>query len=87
MLILVFVLLARLRVLTGHGVRYVTDPVLWGVGLAIWVLGLGLAVWARIYLGRNWGMPASLKERAPSWSHPARTRRSGTRFTPASCWR
>jgi hypothetical protein len=59
MLILVVVLLVRLRVLKGHGVGYVRDPVLWGVGLAIWILGLGLAVWARIYLGRNWGMPAS----------------------------
>ena len=61
-LILVVVLLVRLRVLNGHGVGYVRDPVLWGVGLAIWVLGLGLAVWARIYLGRNWGMPTSTKE-------------------------
>ena len=61
-LILVVVLLVRLRVLKGHGVGYVRDPVLWGVGLAIWVLGLGLAVWARIYLGRNWGMPTSTKE-------------------------
>ena len=51
-LILVVVLLVRLRVLKGHGVGYVRDPVLWGVGIAIWVLGLGLAVWARIYLGR-----------------------------------
>src|SRR5580698_6694518 len=49
-LILVVVLLVRLRVLRGHGVGYVRDPVLWGVGLAIWVVGLGLAVWARIYL-------------------------------------
>jgi protein-S-isoprenylcysteine O-methyltransferase Ste14 len=31
-------------------------------GDPIWVLGLGLAVWARIYLGRNWGMPTSTKE-------------------------
>ena len=61
-LILVVVLLVRLRVLEGHGVGYVRDPVLWGVGLAIWILGLGLAVWARIYLGRNWGMPTSTKE-------------------------
>ena len=61
-LILIVVLLVRLRVLKGHGVGYVRDPVLWGVGLAIWILGLGLAVWARIYLGRNWGMPTSTKE-------------------------
>jgi len=25
------------------------------------VLGLALAVWARIYIGRNWGMPMSEK--------------------------
>ena len=85
-LILVVVLLVRLRVLKGHGVGYVADPVLWGVGLAVWVLGLGLAVWARIYLGRNWGCRRP-RRKTPSWSHPARTGRSGTRFTPASCWR
>jgi protein-S-isoprenylcysteine O-methyltransferase Ste14 len=27
------------------------------VGLAVVAVGLGLAVWARLYLGRNWGMP------------------------------
>lgn len=26
------------------------------------IAGLGLAVWARIYLGRNWGMPMTKKE-------------------------
>jgi protein-S-isoprenylcysteine O-methyltransferase Ste14 len=30
-----------------------------GFGLAVFLSGLGLAVWARIYLGRNWGMPMS----------------------------
>jgi len=29
--------------------------------LAVFVLGLALAVWARLYLGRNWGMPMSQK--------------------------
>src|ERR1700734_1059029 len=37
-------------------------PALRVVGVAVFVLGLGLAVWARIYLGRNWGMPMSLKD-------------------------
>lgn len=31
-----------------------------GVGLC--VVGFGFAVWARVYLGRNWGMPMSLRE-------------------------
>lgn len=32
------------------------------IGLAVLVAGLGLAVWARIYLGRNWGMPMTEKD-------------------------
>jgi protein-S-isoprenylcysteine O-methyltransferase Ste14 len=32
------------------------------VGLGILVAGLGLAVWARVYLGRNWGMPMTKKD-------------------------
>ena len=60
-LILIVLLLLRRKALAGrHQVTH--DPVLWGVGLAIFVLGLGLAVWARIYLGRNWGMPMSTKD-------------------------
>jgi protein-S-isoprenylcysteine O-methyltransferase Ste14 len=31
-------------------------------GMIVFVAGLGLAVWARIYLGRNWGMPMTQKD-------------------------
>jgi len=31
-------------------------------GAALCVLGMALAIWARIHLGRNWGMPMSQKE-------------------------
>jgi protein-S-isoprenylcysteine O-methyltransferase Ste14 len=57
--ILIIFLLLRLRVLKGHTVTH--DPWLQAVGLAIFLLGLALAVWARVYLGRNWGMPMSEK--------------------------
>jgi protein-S-isoprenylcysteine O-methyltransferase Ste14 len=57
--ILIILLLLRLRVLKGHTVTH--DPWLQAVGLAIFLLGLALAVWARVYLGRNWGMPMSEK--------------------------
>jgi protein-S-isoprenylcysteine O-methyltransferase Ste14 len=40
----------------------VHSPVLRGVGVVLLLAGLGFAVWARIYLGRNWGMPMSEKE-------------------------
>jgi protein-S-isoprenylcysteine O-methyltransferase Ste14 len=32
------------------------------IGLGIVLCGLALAIWARLYLGRNWGMPMSVKE-------------------------
>ncbi len=57
-IILVILLLIRLQVFKGHGAA-TGHPWLPGIGLAIFVLGLALAVWARVYLGRNWGMPMS----------------------------
>jgi protein-S-isoprenylcysteine O-methyltransferase Ste14 len=38
-----------------------SNPWLQGIGTAIFVMGLALAVWARVYIGRNWGMPMSRK--------------------------
>lgn len=32
------------------------------IGATSFLSGLGLAVWARVYLGRNWGMPMTQKE-------------------------
>lgn len=32
------------------------------IGFIMFVLGLFLAVWARIFLGRNWGMPMTQKQ-------------------------
>jgi protein-S-isoprenylcysteine O-methyltransferase Ste14 len=57
-LILVTLVLIRLRVFRGPGAA-TRDPWLLGIGLAVFVLGLALAVWARVYLGGNWGMPMS----------------------------
>jgi protein-S-isoprenylcysteine O-methyltransferase Ste14 len=39
-----------------------TNPLLGPIGAALSALGMGLAIWARLYLGRNWGMPMSRKE-------------------------
>jgi protein-S-isoprenylcysteine O-methyltransferase Ste14 len=59
-IILVIRLLLRLKVFKGHH-TYTHAPWLQGIGLVIFVLGLALAVWARIYIGQNWGMPMSEK--------------------------
>lgn len=32
------------------------------VGVILFIAGLGLAIWARIHLGRNWGMPMTKKD-------------------------
>jgi protein-S-isoprenylcysteine O-methyltransferase Ste14 len=37
-------------------------PALSVPGAAVCVLGFAFAIWARLHLGRNWGMPMSLKE-------------------------
>jgi protein-S-isoprenylcysteine O-methyltransferase Ste14 len=59
-IILVALLLLRLNARKGHQ-AVTNDPWLRGIGLVIFLLGLALAVWARIYIGRNWGMPMSEK--------------------------
>ena len=58
-IILVVLLLLRVRAVKGHTVT--SNPWLQGIGLALFFLGLALAIWARVYLGRNWGMPMSQK--------------------------
>jgi protein-S-isoprenylcysteine O-methyltransferase Ste14 len=58
--ILLVLLLLRVRAFRGHAIT--ASPWMQGVGLVIFLLGLALAVWARLYLGRNWGMPMSRKD-------------------------
>jgi protein-S-isoprenylcysteine O-methyltransferase Ste14 len=58
-IILVILLLVRDKALKGHATIH--NPWLQGIGLALFLLGLALAIWARVYLGRNWGMPMSQK--------------------------
>ncbi len=41
----------------------VAVPALNIVGLVAAASGAALAIWARLYLGRNWGMPMAVKER------------------------
>ncbi len=59
-LFVVLVLLSRSGAFKGHH-AIVTNPILQGTGTALFVTGLGLALWARAYLGRNWGTPMSEK--------------------------
>jgi protein-S-isoprenylcysteine O-methyltransferase Ste14 len=58
-ILLVILLLVRARVFKGQTIT--SNPWLEGIGLVIFLAGLALAIWARLYLGRNWGMPMSQK--------------------------
>jgi len=60
-IVLILALIVVLRVKPFKGHLTTSDPWLEGIGLALFLLGLGLAVWARVYLGRNWGMPMTEK--------------------------
>jgi protein-S-isoprenylcysteine O-methyltransferase Ste14 len=53
------VLLARVGVFRGH--RLDPDPWPAGIGLALFAVGLGFAIRARMSLGRNWGTPMTRK--------------------------
>ena len=59
-LLVVVIFAVRSWGLRGHQAG--TDPVLTVIGLALFLLGLALAVWARLYIGRNWGAPMSHKD-------------------------
>lgn len=54
-------LLLRELKLSGSGLA-IHSPVLQAAGMIMLLLGLALAVWARIHLGRNWGMPMTQKD-------------------------
>ena len=56
----VVVILVRIGVFRGR--RLNTD--LWraALGVALFALGLGFAIWARVHIGRNWGTPMTQKD-------------------------
>jgi len=65
--IIILVLLALRIPPLRQALRYIqvyeAQSVLMGpIGVALCAAGVGLAIWARVHLGRNWGMPASRKE-------------------------
>src|SRR6266849_7816039 len=56
----VVIVLVRLGAFRSHGLN--TDPARAGIGLVLFALGLGSAIWARLHIGRNWGTPMSQKD-------------------------
>jgi protein-S-isoprenylcysteine O-methyltransferase Ste14 len=54
------ILLVRFGAFKHHGLN--ADPWRAGLGLFLFTLGLGFAIWARLNIGRNWGTPMSKKD-------------------------
>jgi protein-S-isoprenylcysteine O-methyltransferase Ste14 len=52
--------LLLLRVFRG-GSLAVHSPVLGAIGAVVFAAGIALAIWARVHLGHNWGMPMTQK--------------------------
>jgi protein-S-isoprenylcysteine O-methyltransferase Ste14 len=59
-IVVAVILLVRLGVFRGRGVN--TDPWRAGLGLVLFALGLAFAIWARVHIGRNWGIPMTQKD-------------------------
>jgi protein-S-isoprenylcysteine O-methyltransferase Ste14 len=59
-IVAIVILLIRLGAFRDHGLN--TDPWRAGLGLALLALGMGLAIWARVNIGRNWGSPMTQKD-------------------------
>ncbi len=59
-LVVVAVVLIRVGAFREESLN--TNPWRAGVGLVLFALGLGFAVWARLNIGRNWGTPMTQKD-------------------------
>ena len=59
----ILILVSRTGALKSHR-TIESNPTLQTIGMVLFLSGLGLALWARVYLGRNWGTPMSEKEDA-----------------------
>ena len=46
----------------GHYGSTTTNPLFLSIGVILTAAGIALAIWARAYLGRNWGMPMTQRE-------------------------
>ncbi|HEY1824455.1 MAG TPA: isoprenylcysteine carboxylmethyltransferase family protein [Acidimicrobiales bacterium] len=58
-LVIVVVVLVHLGAFRNHSLH--TNGAREAIGLVLFALGLGFAIWARVHIGRNWGTPMSQK--------------------------
>ena len=61
-LVLFVHLSALLGVISAGALAHYSEAWRAGIGLVLFTLGLGFAIWARMHLGRNWGTPMTQKD-------------------------
>jgi protein-S-isoprenylcysteine O-methyltransferase Ste14 len=59
-IVVAVILLVRFGAFQHHASN--TDLWLAGVGLVLFAVGLGFAIWARLHIGHNWGTPMTQKD-------------------------
>jgi protein-S-isoprenylcysteine O-methyltransferase Ste14 len=59
-IVVLVILSLRLGAFRHSGLE--SNPWRAGLGLLLFALGLGFAIWARLHIGRNWGTPMSQKD-------------------------
>ena len=59
-IVIVAIVLLRLGAFRSHNLN--TDAWRAALGILLFVLGLGFAIWARVHIGRNWGVPMMQKD-------------------------
>jgi protein-S-isoprenylcysteine O-methyltransferase Ste14 len=62
MRLLIFIALAYIILFFPVNLYVITNGILLTIGFLLFLAGVGFAVWARINIGTNWGMPMTTKE-------------------------
>jgi protein-S-isoprenylcysteine O-methyltransferase Ste14 len=73
-IVVMVILLVRLGVFRDHGLN--TDSWRASLGVVLFALGLGFAIWARVHMGRNWGIPMRPSARVRVTSRKVETDKS-----------
>lgn len=59
-IVVLAIILVRVGAFRGDGLSFA--PWRAALGLVLFAVGLGYAIWARVHIGRNWGTPMSRKD-------------------------
>ncbi len=65
--IIVVIVILESKAFSHFDAKYSTttqDPIVGSIGVLLCAVGVAFAIWARIHIGRNWGMPMAVQQGA-----------------------